>query len=112
MVEEGRDSLFNRFPNRFIDTVTDGFSCDGALEYSYFFQLDQVLRDGGLRQSQFIHEVRTDTGFLFDEVLDDGNAGRMAKDFEGCCELILLVGKDFGFCGSHVSCVMIAILRY
>ena len=44
---------------------------------------------------EFFHEVAADTGVCFQQVLQDGNTGRVGQCFEHLRQPVLLIGKYF-----------------
>ncbi|WP_315825062.1 hypothetical protein [Paraflavitalea speifideiaquila] len=68
-----------------------------------------MLGYGWLRQAQDLDQVAVDAGVGFEEVLDDGDTGGMRQGLHHGGELVLLVGKYFGFGQAHV---LIASLQY
>lgn len=88
-------------PDFGIDAIAYAGSLDGALYQPGVLQFLEVLRNGGLGETEFIHQVATDTGIGPDQVLNDGNTCRVGQGLHHLRKLILLVGEYFCFCESH-----------
>ena len=64
-----------------------------------------MLRDRRLGQAQFFDQLAVHTGIGPDQVLDDGDPGRMGQGLHHTRELVLFVGKYFGSGQAHMSIV-------
>ncbi len=73
---------------------------DGALNQASVLQLLEVLRDGGLRHGQLVHDIAHEaTGLAFEE-LQDEQPRRVSKRLGVASEPLLLFGvrHDGGHC--------------
>jgi hypothetical protein len=95
--EEGSEVFLILCPGLGIDTITHTRAFDSAFDQAGSLQLFQVLGNSGLGQAKFVNQVSTDTGVAPDEVLNDGDPGRVSQSLHHGGELILLVGEYFGF---------------
>jgi len=94
--KEEVELFFEPEPYFFVDAVAYAGAFDIAFDKAGAFELFKVLRYGGLGQSQLFYQVVADTGILPDDVLQDGNTGRVGQGLEHGSYLVLLVGKYFG----------------
>jgi hypothetical protein len=101
-IQEGRQLSAEPCPYFRIDTVADAGAFDGSLNEAGVFQFFEVLRDGGLCQSEFIHDVSADAFVTFEEGLQDGDPGGVGHGFEHGGQFVLFGGEDFGFGGAHI----------
>jgi hypothetical protein len=102
LIEECLELILHFVPICHIDTVTDTGALHIALDESHVPEFLQVLGNGGLGQSNFVHKVTTDTGLDLEEVLQYGNPGGMGKYLTDEGELILVFGKYFGLGQAHI----------
>ena len=71
-------------PSLRVDAVAHARALHLARDQSDLLQLLEVLRDRGLRQSDFGNELPADTSLAIEQVLEDGHAsdvGQGARDF-------------------------------
>lgn len=95
------EGLLQLVPTFLVDTVTKVFPFEGAFEKAYFLDFVQMLRYGGLRKTYHIHKVVADAVFLFADILQDGDPGRMGHDLRDFGQLIVGCGKNMCFGGAH-----------
>jgi len=61
----------------------------------------EVTRYGGLTQGDFISEIAANAAFFPQQLLQDGDPGRVAERLEGRGEALLQIGVGFRFCSTH-----------
>ena len=70
------------FPDFLINTVADACPFDRSLDQSGIFELFQMLGDGRLCKTEFVHKVTADAGVGFNDLLNDGDPGRVGQGLE------------------------------
>jgi hypothetical protein len=89
--EQGPEFLLVMSPGLRVQAITAAGPFNRTPDKPCRFQFFQVLGNGGLRQTQFVHQVAADAGIRFDQVLDDGDPGRVGKGFHHLRQPVLLV---------------------
>jgi hypothetical protein len=90
------------FPNFGVDAVGYAGGFYRAWMIKAFLSSLKMLRGGGLGKAKFFHEAAGGAGVLLDQVLQDGNPGRVGYGFSHVSNVVLLFGKKVGFCGPIV----------
>jgi hypothetical protein len=76
-----------------IDAIANARALHGALNQSGIFQFLQVLRNGGLRQAQFIHQIAANARIGGHQVLQYRYSCRVGNRLGHCGQGILPVCK-------------------
>jgi hypothetical protein len=99
--------FFEGLPCFGVNAITNGGAFHGALDKAGSLQLTQVLRDGSLRQPELFYQVAADAGIGLNDMLQDGDPGRVRHGLQHCGQLVLVIGEYFGFGDAHFLFVLL-----
>lgn len=102
--------ILKGIPSVLVDTVAKIFAFKGPFDESKFFDFIQVLRNGGLGQTDFVYQIIADAPLLPADVFQDGHTCWVGQYFCYGSDLIVFFGEDMCFGYPHIK-LYIAILR-
>jgi len=94
-LEKRLKKLMDFFPSFGINAIAYAGAFDIALYDSGIFQLPQVLRNGGLRQTDFSDQSTADATLGFDDFLQNSNPCRMRQSLSQTRQIVLLFCEYF-----------------
>lgn len=75
--EEVLQQLLGFGPTFLVDAIINPVTGDSTFDQAYGLEFFKVAGDSGLRQGQLVDEFAANTGVDFQEMLQDGDPGRV-----------------------------------
>jgi len=101
LIEKAGQQGFHATPVPGVDAVADAGAVYRSFDEAQLPELFQMLRDGGLRQTNLVHDLPANAGVGPEQVLQDRHPRGMTEGLGETGDLILLVGEAIVLYGSH-----------